>query len=176
MVATIPSPPATARRAVPHADAARREWRIALVAVLAIKLAFLLLDPDPRFFMGDSVTYLRTALDGVFPRDRSFTYGALIWLTAVLPGTPQRIWVASDAPFFNGRAAYHLYPNDVHFAPRDRSMPDRRWVKPGDWLLVFNRRGVEYNPRKETLRWEGGAEIPAALVLPGNSAALFQFK
>ena len=95
---------------------------------------------------------------------------------ALLPNAPQRIWIASDAPYFNGRMAYHLYPNDVHFSPRDRAMPDRRWVKPGDWLLVFNRRGVEYNPRKETLRWEGGAEIPAALVLPGNSAALFQFK
>lgn len=97
MVAAIPSPPATARRAVPHADAARREWRIALVAVLAIKLAFLLLDPDPRFFMGDSVTYLRTALDGVFPRDRSFTYGALIWLTAVLPGTLHGLVAAQAA-------------------------------------------------------------------------------
>jgi hypothetical protein len=95
---------------------------------------------------------------------------------AVLPSTPQRIWVASDAPFFNGRAAYHLYPNDVHFAPRDRAMPDRRWVKPGDWLLVFNRRGVEYNPRNETLRWDNGPDVPAVLKLPGNSAALFQFK
>ena len=94
----------------------------------------------------------------------------------VLPPTPQRIWIASDAPFFNGRAAYHLYPNDVHFAPRDRAMPDARWVKAGDWLLVFNRRGVEYNPRNETLRWDGGAEVPAVLKLPGNSAALFQFK
>ncbi len=39
----------------------------------------------------------RTALDGVFPRDRSFTYGALIWLTAVLPGTLHGLVAAQAA-------------------------------------------------------------------------------
>ena len=95
---------------------------------------------------------------------------------AVLPPSPQRVWVVSDAPFFNGRAAYHLYPHNVHFQPRDRTMPDPSFIKPGDWLLVFNRRGVEFNARNETLRWDGGAELPAELKLPGNAAALFQFK
>ncbi len=95
---------------------------------------------------------------------------------AVLPPSPQRVWVVSDAPFFNGRAAYHLYPHNVHFQPRDRTMPDPGFIKPGDWLLVFNRRGVEFNARNETVRWDGGAELPAELKLPGNAAALFRFK
>lgn len=97
MVAALPASPALARSTPAHAAATRREWRIALVAVVAIKLAFLLLDPDPRFFMGDSVTYLRTALEGLIPRDRSFTYGALIWLTAVLPGTLHGLVAAQAA-------------------------------------------------------------------------------
>jgi hypothetical protein len=95
---------------------------------------------------------------------------------ATLPPAPQRVWVVSDAPFFNGRAAYHLYPHNVHFQPRDRTMPDRSFIRPGDWLLVFNRRGVEFNARNETVRWDGGAELPAELMLPGNAAALFRFK
>ena len=95
---------------------------------------------------------------------------------AVLPAAPQRVWVVTDAPYFNGRAAYHLYPHNVHFQPRDRALPDRSFIKPGDWLLVFNRRGVEFNARNETLRWDGGAELPAELKLPGNAAALFRFK
>jgi hypothetical protein len=85
MDAALPSRPAVPRTALPQAGVARREWGLVLLAVIAIKLAFLLADPDPRFFMGDSVVYLRTALEGVFPRDRSFVYGGLIWLTAVLP-------------------------------------------------------------------------------------------
>ena len=76
---------------------ARREWGLALGLVFAIKLAFLLLDPHPRFFMGDSVTYLETALVGSFPRDRSFVYGGLIWLFAVLPRSLHTLVVAQAA-------------------------------------------------------------------------------
>jgi hypothetical protein len=71
-----------------------REWLAAIALIVAIKAAFLALDPDPRFFMGDSVTYLRTALEGVIPRDRSFLYGASIWLTAVLPGSLHGLVIA----------------------------------------------------------------------------------
>lgn len=76
---------------------ARREWGLALGLVFAIKLAFLLLDPHPRFFMGDSVTYLETALVGSFPRDRSFVYGGLIWLFAVLPRSLHTLVAAQAA-------------------------------------------------------------------------------
>jgi hypothetical protein len=92
---------------------------------------------------------------------------------AALPPTPQRIWVVSDAPYFSGRAAYHLYPHNIHFQPRGRAMPDRAWVKPGDWLLVFNRRGVEFNEARHTLRWDGATEVAADLKTSGAGAALF---
>jgi hypothetical protein len=92
---------------------------------------------------------------------------------AVLPPTPQRVWVVSDAPYFSGRAAYHLYPHNIHFQPRGRAMPDRAWVKPGDWLLVFNRRGVEFNESRHTLRWDGATEVAADLKTSGAGAALF---
>lgn len=85
MDAALPSPPAASGTALPQIGLARCEWGIALAAIVAIKLVFLLADPGPRFFMGDSVIYLRTALEGAIPRDRSFVYGGLIWLTAVLP-------------------------------------------------------------------------------------------
>jgi hypothetical protein len=81
--------PSSSAAVVPAPGAAalerRREWLVALGLVILLKGIVLAADPDPRFFMGDSVTYLRTALEGVIPKDRSFLYGALIWLTAVLP-------------------------------------------------------------------------------------------
>ncbi len=85
MEARLPPGAAAPRSALAQAVPVRREWAIAFALVAALKLAFLLADPDPRFFMGDSVVYLRTALEGFVPRDRSFVYGGLIWLTAVLP-------------------------------------------------------------------------------------------
>jgi hypothetical protein len=49
--------------------------------VLAIKMSLLILDPNPQFFLGDSGSYLHTALTGWIPPDRSYLYGYVIrWL------------------------------------------------------------------------------------------------
>jgi len=61
----------------------RRHIAFALLAILGLKLAVLLIDPNPRFFLWDSVTYLRGAIDGTLPRDRSFLYSLLIGAIAV---------------------------------------------------------------------------------------------
>jgi hypothetical protein len=65
--------PADARRGVP----------VALAIVATIKLAGLAVDPALRFFLGDSGSYLHTALTGWIPPDRSFLYGWLIASTAL---------------------------------------------------------------------------------------------
>jgi hypothetical protein len=95
---------------------------------------------------------------------------------AALPPTPQRLWVASDAPFFNGRVAYQLYPHNVHFEPRSRAMPEPTWVKPGDWLLVYSRRGVEFDAARGMLRWDGLPAMAAQLKVAGGRAALFRIE
>ncbi len=56
----------------------RRHLALVLLAILGLKLLILLVDPNPRFFLWDSVTYLRGAIDGTLPRDRSFLYSLLI--------------------------------------------------------------------------------------------------
>lgn len=56
---------------------------LTLLTLVAVKLAILMLDTNPRFFLWDSVTYLRGALDGTLPRDRSFLYSILIGVIAV---------------------------------------------------------------------------------------------
>ena len=61
----------------------RRELVFVLLAIVSVKLMILLLDPNPRFFLWDSVTYLRGAIDGTLPRDRSFLYSLLIGAVAV---------------------------------------------------------------------------------------------
>jgi hypothetical protein len=49
--------------------------------VFAIKISLLILDPNPQFFLGDSGSYVHTALTGWIPPDRSYLYGYVIrWL------------------------------------------------------------------------------------------------
>ncbi len=47
-------------------------------AILVTKATFLLIDSRPAYFMGDSGSYIATAVDKWIPADRSFVYGFLI--------------------------------------------------------------------------------------------------
>jgi hypothetical protein len=60
-------------------------WWLFCALVLAIKLLLLWLDPTPKLFLGDSGSYIRTALIGSIPRDRSYFYGYLVRWLAVWP-------------------------------------------------------------------------------------------
>src|SRR5262249_35488916 len=48
---------------------------------LGIKALSLIVDPNPQFFLGDSGSYIYTAISGWIPTDRSYLYGFLVrWL------------------------------------------------------------------------------------------------
>src|SRR5215470_16336961 len=60
-------------------------WWLFCAFVFAIKLLLLWLDPMPKLFMGDSGSYIWTALTGWIPGDRSYFYGYLVRWLAVWP-------------------------------------------------------------------------------------------
>jgi hypothetical protein len=92
---------------------------------------------------------------------------------AELPAAPVRIFVASEADYFRERAAFHLYPHNVYAEPRRNELPAPERIKPGDWMLVYQRRGVQFNPTTGKLIWDGGTPVSAQLKLRGEGAALF---
>lgn len=92
---------------------------------------------------------------------------------AAMPATPVRVFVASEADYFRERAAYHLYPHNVYAEPRANTLPVSELMKPGDWMLVYQRRGVQFDPAAGKLRWDGGAPVSAELKVRGDGAALF---
>ncbi|WP_257388160.1 glycosyltransferase family 39 protein [Tahibacter caeni] len=64
-----------------------RYWLVLTLLLLAIKLVLILADPTQRFFLGDSESYLHSALTGWIPPDRSFLYGLFIRHTAIAAGS-----------------------------------------------------------------------------------------
>ena len=92
---------------------------------------------------------------------------------AEMPTAPTRIFVASEADYFRERAAFHLYPYNVYADPRTNALPPPERIKPGDWMLVYQRRGVQFDPSAGKLRWDGGTPVSAQLKLRGEGAALF---
>lgn len=57
---------------------AGREFVVVALAVVAIKLAWIAADPTLRVFLGDSASYLHSAMSGDPPLDRSFVYSLLL--------------------------------------------------------------------------------------------------
>ena len=92
---------------------------------------------------------------------------------ALLPAAPARVFVLADAAYFRDRAAYHLYPHNVYFDPLSNAIPPASTMRTGDWLVVYQRRGIQYNPSEERLRWNGGQNVAAELKLRDGLGALF---
>lgn len=63
------------------------QWWLFCLLIVALKFVLLALDPAPKFFMGDSGSYIWTALSGWIPPDRSFVYGYVIRWSAVWTGS-----------------------------------------------------------------------------------------
>jgi hypothetical protein len=93
---------------------------------------------------------------------------------AELPAAPVRVFVAAEAHYFRGRAAYHLYPHNVFYDPLRDTLPRADQMRSGDWILIFRRRGAQYDAAAKRLRWDAGAPIAAELKLAGSGAALFR--
>ncbi len=94
----------------------------------------------------------------------------------VLPEAPARVFVIADAPYFRDRAAYHLYPHNVYFDPLANSIPLASALRPGDWLVVYQRRGIQYSPAEQRLRWDAGQSVAAELKLVDPPGALFRIQ
>jgi hypothetical protein len=70
-------------------DAVRKDhsclfrWTFFVILVFFVKFLLLCIDPLPMFYLGDSHSYLSTAVNRWIPLDRSFVYGFVIRLIAV---------------------------------------------------------------------------------------------
>jgi hypothetical protein len=93
---------------------------------------------------------------------------------ARLPAAPARVFVVADAAYFRGRAAYYLYPHNVQFDPFRNTLPAAGWLRSGDFVVVYQRRGVAYNADEKKLRLENGETVSAEAVLVEPGAGVFR--
>ena len=92
---------------------------------------------------------------------------------AIMPATPARVFVTSDALYFNGRAAYDLLPHNTYADRVGAAMPPAAALRPGDWVLVYQRHGVQYDAAQHLLRWGPADIVTADVKLTAPGAALF---
>ena len=92
---------------------------------------------------------------------------------ARLPAPPARVFMFADAHYFRGRGAYHLYPHNVFFEPYRNTLPATTLLRPGDYVVVWQRRGVQYDAAARKLRWDGHPPLTADALLVEPGGALF---
>jgi hypothetical protein len=92
-----------------------KAWMISMPLVFLVKFLLFAADPQPGLFLGDSLCYLATALEGWAPPDRSFTYGYVIRLTAVL-GNSLTSLVAFQVLASAATAVLLVYTLEKYFA------------------------------------------------------------
>ena len=95
---------------------------------------------------------------------------------AKLPPPPARVFMVAEAHYFRGRGAYHLYPHNVYFNPWVNEIPPAAMMRPGDYVVVYHRRGIQFDAAKGLLRWDGGLPIPAETLVVEPGAALFRIR
>ncbi|MGE5088822.1 MAG: hypothetical protein ACM3QY_06825 [Candidatus Levyibacteriota bacterium] len=93
---------------------------------------------------------------------------------AMLPDRHVRVFVVADADYLRARAVYHLYPYNAWYVPAQDMLPPADRLRKGDWLVVYQRRGVQYDAAAHRLRWDGGVTVAAELKLLDHGGALFE--
>ena len=83
--------------------------------IVLLKFILLALDPLPKFFLGDSICYISTALEGWIPDDRSYFYGFVIRWVALSTGSLTSLLVLQT--FISASNSYlagiHLQVDDL---------------------------------------------------------------
>ena len=93
----------------------------------------------------------------------------------MLPERRVRVFVVADADYLRARAVYHLYPYNAWYVPAQNMLPPVDRLHKGDWIVVYQRRGVQYDAAEHRLRWDG-ATIGADLKLLDHGGALFEIQ
>lgn len=164
--------------------ARRRGWLIEFPTVIAVMLvsAWCVLDARWMLELGRQVVMTAAQFQGKDSRERSLAaedgplYAFIERARERMPATPARVFIVADAAYFRGRGAYHLYPHNVYFDPSQNVMPPSSQLRPGDYLIVYYRRGVQFDPARQLLRWEGQEPIAAEALLVEPYAVLFRIR
>jgi hypothetical protein len=94
-----------------------------------------------------------------------------------LPAAPARIVLYCDNAFICARAAFFLYPQNVHRAVhRGVPPPTPDELKSGDYLLLIYSRALGYDRERQLAVWRDGRSRPAEEILLQPEALLLRVK
>jgi hypothetical protein len=89
-----------------------------------------------------------------------------------LPAEPARIFVTSDLDYFRLRGGYHLYPHNVLAF----DWADPGILRPGDYLLLFQKADVRFDATHAELLWPGDRRVRVEALAASAGMGLFKVR
>ena len=153
------------------------------LTVLAI-VGIMWLTLDARWLWGRLLQTEATAgiFSGKSERDRhlvdldGYVYAFAEQVRARLPKSPTRVYVSADDQYFGARMTYHLFPHNAYVDHGSGKLPPSALCKPGDYIVVFRRKNVQYDRDKGLLSWDDQPPVNADLLLAHLGNAMFKLK
>jgi hypothetical protein len=93
---------------------------------------------------------------------------------AKIGDAPAHVYVFAEEEFDRMRGAYHLFPANVAALKGVRGLLPAATFKPGDVLVLYRKRGVEYDAGAKRLRWDENQALRADLVHVSKGSAVFR--
>ena len=87
---------------------------------------------------------------------------------------PAHVYVFADDEFDRVRGAYHLFPLNLHVRPKQAAIVGPELLKPGDVIVLYRKRGVQYVQGEKLLRWDGDRQVHAELLLFTEGNGVFR--
>ena len=84
------------------------------------------------------------------------------------------VYVFADDEYSRMRGAYHLYPANVAALKGVQALLPAASFRPGDVLVLYRKRGVQYDAARKDLRWDQTQSLRADLVHFSGGSAVFR--
>jgi hypothetical protein len=153
------------------------DWRVAAALGLTCWVA---LDLPWQWRLWQQLGETRDELAGKSGHERRLAapdgelYAFVSDALAAIADPESRIFLATGSDYFGVRGAYHLFPMNVFWRRHGPELPEPRYLRSGDYILVYAPRRVRYHPSEGMLRWPDDNEVAVEKLMLRQGGGLFR--
>jgi hypothetical protein len=159
-----------------------RYWSFPLAVGAIFVAAWLVSDIRWQWNLARQVAATRAQYAGKDWRDKHLAaedgplFAFIENVRAKLPAEPGRVFMVAEAHYFRDRGAYHLYPHNVYFDPYQDMPPPMAALRAGDYLVVYQPRGLKYDATEQRLHFPDGTTVGVDVILAERDASLLRIR
>jgi hypothetical protein len=155
------------------------DWQVAGVLTLAcwvfldalwqVRLLHQLIDTHHQFFGKIQHEKLAAAQDGAL---YTFISRGLARIESPAP----RFFLGTSDDYLGVRGSYHLYPGNVFWKRHSSELPDKAYIRKGDYIVILRPSTIEYHQSENLLCWPEPECVAAEPILVERAGGFFRVR